>query len=151
MAIQWTNEKSIHSGRKVGAVYPAFCCCCLQIHVWKYVCMYVNVRVCVLAHMSYVCALGLEHKQKTGLFSFRSDMNKQCRILLCFKEYYLVLHYLTRSLGSFFFLETRLPGYTSHISAGVWSLSSASKRLEVICVFSPLLSFVHVPIFVGRD
>lgn len=48
--------------------------------------------VCLHAHVPYVCAPSLERKHEIGSFSFRSNMNKQCLILLCFEEYDLVLH-----------------------------------------------------------
>lgn len=108
MVIQWTNEKSIHSGRKVGTLYPAIfgfvvvVCKNICIDIATCMCIYVNVGVRVNAYVLYVCAPGLEHTQKTHSLSFSGDMNKQCLILLCFREYYLVLHYLTQSLGSFF-------------------------------------------------
>lgn len=108
MVIQWTNEKSIHSGRKVGTIYPAIfvfvvvVCKNICIYIVTRMCIYVNVSACVNAYVLYVCAPGLEHTQKTHSLSFRSDMNKQCLTLLCFREYYLVLHYLTQSLESFF-------------------------------------------------
>lgn len=48
------------------------------------------------------------------------------------------------------FFETGFSGCFSHASSSVLSLYCASKRLEVICVFFPLLSFVHSPVRVGR-
>lgn len=60
MVIQWTNEKTIHSGRKVRAIYPVIFLFCFQKHLSKYICIHIYpyMHICKSA---CVCARTRAH------------------------------------------------------------------------------------------
>lgn len=49
MAIQWTNEKTVHSGRKVSAIYPAIFVLFAKASVRIYINMHICEHACVCA------------------------------------------------------------------------------------------------------